>query len=296
MCRKRGMADFAPCIAERGIGQPAELNIEARVAPRPSEGVVRMALLAIRQVGLGYRTVDDRLRPAKRVSHLAMAEGAVEAAGFIRGVYGDDRVPQVGPSRMAEGAGRGIRPGGIINGIGVGLSGIGPPGNRRMGRPYGDAIRHVARSGVPPGGKAAHPGYAAGEVGPVTGLAIGETALGPGLRFGVSAMQGGVPPTRRVSGRSVGMAGLPVEQRGKATDTGDPPLQVAAVTLKTLARVACKRRSVIDDPIGGVLPGRVQSWGVAVGAAASPYDECQSDQRKTFIEDAPNSHMSLSCF
>jgi hypothetical protein len=50
MCCQRGMADFTARIAAAGVNEPAELDIEARLAPRPSRGVVRMALLAIRQV------------------------------------------------------------------------------------------------------------------------------------------------------------------------------------------------------------------------------------------------------
>jgi hypothetical protein len=50
MCGKGCMADFTTRIAATGIDEPAELDIEARIAPRSSGGVVRMALLAIRQV------------------------------------------------------------------------------------------------------------------------------------------------------------------------------------------------------------------------------------------------------
>ena len=40
MRSQRRMADFTPRFAEAGIDEPAELNVEARVAPRPTEGVV----------------------------------------------------------------------------------------------------------------------------------------------------------------------------------------------------------------------------------------------------------------
>jgi hypothetical protein len=50
MRSQRRMADFTTRIAAAGINEPAELDIKAWVAPRSSGGVVRMALLAIRQV------------------------------------------------------------------------------------------------------------------------------------------------------------------------------------------------------------------------------------------------------
>jgi len=66
------------------------------------------------------------------------------------------------------------------------------------------------------------------------------------------------------------MAGLAVELRGKTTHRGDPSPQVAAVTAKASAPICQGSRSVIDNPIGGVLPGFIQSRGVGVGAAAMP--------------------------
>ena len=130
MCRQRGMTNFASRIAKGGIGKPAELDIEARFTPRPSEGIVRMALLTVREIGLGRLAVVVRIRPACRVPHLTMAEGAVEAAGFPRIVGGDDRDPQVCTNRMAEGANRGIYAVCIINSIGVSRGRIRPPGGR----------------------------------------------------------------------------------------------------------------------------------------------------------------------
>jgi hypothetical protein len=117
-----------------------------------------MALLAVRQIGLGSLAVVRRLRPARRMSHLAVAKGAVEAAGSTRVVCSDDRGSQVCSARMTEGAYRGVQPVCIIDGVGVGRCGIGPPGNRRMGSPHRRAVRHMARAGGPVGGKAAHAG------------------------------------------------------------------------------------------------------------------------------------------
>jgi hypothetical protein len=255
----RDMTDFTSRIAESGIHEPAELNVEAGVASRTSGGVVRMALLAIRQVGLGHRAVVDRLRPAEGMPHLAVAEGAVEAAGLTRVVGGDDRGSQVGPGRVAEGADRGVRSGCIVNRVGMGRRGIGPPGNRRMGRTDRDAVRHVARPGGSAGGKAAHSGYASAEIGPVTFLTTGKTALQPGLRFGVRAVQCGISPTRGMSGRSVCVAALPFEFRTETAHPADSPQEVAAVALKAQAPVAHKRRPVIDDPIGRVPAGCIKS-------------------------------------
>src|SRR5512143_3989276 len=137
-----------------------------------------------------------------------------------------------------------------------------------MRRSRGNAVRHVARASVPAGGKTADPGNAAAEVGPVTFLAASEAALLPRLRFGVSAMQGGISPARRMSGRSVGMASLPVELRIEATHPGYSPQEIAAVTLKAQVPVAHKSRPVIDDPISGVLAGCID--GRPTGMVALP--------------------------
>ena len=144
MGRKRGMAYFTPRVAEGCINEISELDIEARVASRSSEAVIGMALLAIRQIGLCCRAVVARLRPTGRVSQRSMTEGAVETARVTRSICGDDRSSQVCPIRVAAGADRGVQPGCIVNGIGVGRRGIRPPGNRRMRRPHWYAVRHMA--------------------------------------------------------------------------------------------------------------------------------------------------------
>ena len=122
-----------------------------------------------------------------------------------------------------------------------------------MRRSRGNAVRHVARASVPAGGKTADPGKAAAEVGPVTFLAASEAALLPRLRFGVSAMQGGISPARRMPGRAVGVAVLSVETRIETAHLGYPPPEVAAVTPEAYVAVAHKSRSVIENPIVGVL-------------------------------------------
>ena len=122
-----------------------------------------------------------------------------------------------------------------------------------MGRPDGDATRHVARTGVSAGSKTANPGKAAAEVGPVTFLTTDEAALLPRLRFGVSTVQGWVSPARRMPGRAVGVAVLSVETRIETTHLGYPPPEVAAMTPEAHVAVAHKSRSVIDNPIVGVL-------------------------------------------
>jgi hypothetical protein len=66
------------------------------------------------------------------------------------------------------------------------------------------------------------------------------------------------------------MAGLTVELRVETADLRDPPLQVAAVTFKAEVPVAHKSRPVIDDPIGGVLAGRVKTR--PGGVAALPVE------------------------
>src|SRR5512142_1966509 len=154
---------------------------------------------------------------------------------------------------MAESADRGIYAVCVIHGIGVGWRRVGPPGNRRMGCPDRDAIRHVARTGVSAGSKTANPGKAAAEVGPVTFLTTDEAALLPRLRFGVSAMQGRISPPRRMPGRAGGVAVLSVETRIETAHLGYPPPEVAAVTPEAYVAVAHKSRSVIDNPIVGVL-------------------------------------------
>jgi hypothetical protein len=136
-----------------------------------------MALLAIRQVGFCCRAVVGRLSPVGRMPHHTVTEGAIETAGATCSVCGDDRSSQVGSMRVAECTGRGVQPGRIVNGIGVGRRRVRSPGNRRMGRPHGYAICHVAGSGGPARGKTAHTGNAAGEVGAMTGLTTGETAV-----------------------------------------------------------------------------------------------------------------------
>jgi hypothetical protein len=158
MGRQGGMTDLASGIPEGGINKPAELNIETRIAPRPSEGIIRMALLAVRQVSLGCLAVVVRVCPAGWMAHLSMAKSAVEAARFAGVVGGDDRSPQIGPVRVTECADRCIQPLRIINGIRVGRSRIGPPWNGRMGRPHRNAVRHVARAGGPARGKTANSG------------------------------------------------------------------------------------------------------------------------------------------
>lgn len=215
MGRQRDVADLASRIG--AVNEPSELDIKARFAARPARGVVRMALLAKSQVGLGCRAVVDRLRPAGGMSHYAVAKRAVKAGGLPRGVGGDDRGPKIGPSCVAEGAGSGVQPRRIVNSVGVGRRRVGAPGSGRMGRPYRDAVRHVARTGGPAARKTAHPRYAAGEVCAVTGLATGEACLGSRLRFCVSAVQCRVTPSRSVPGRSVSMADLPVAKRDKTT-------------------------------------------------------------------------------
>jgi len=181
MGRQRRMTDFTTRIAEAGINEPAELDIEARVAARSSGGIVRMTLLAIRKVGHGCLAVVVRVRPAGRVSHLTMAERAVETTRYARIVCGDDRGPQMSPGCVTEGTGRGVRSGGIVNRVGVARRGIGFPWNRRMGRPYGYTVRHVAWTGGPARCKTAYPGCAAAEVGPMAELATLEAAVGTGL-------------------------------------------------------------------------------------------------------------------
>jgi hypothetical protein len=128
-----------------------------------------------------------------------------------------------------------------------------------MGRPNGDAIRHVAWTRFSAGSKAAHPGKAAAEVGPVTFLTTREAAFLTRLRLGISTMQGGVPPAGRMSSRAVGVAALPVEFRLETTDLGDTAKEVAAVTLIAQVPVAHKSRTVINDPICGMLAGRIDS-------------------------------------
>jgi len=108
MCRPRGMADFTARVATGGVDKPPQLYIEARVASRSSERIVRMALLARGQVGLGCRTVVDRFSPAEWVPHLPMAESAVHAARFARGEGGDNRCPQVIARGVANGTDGGV--------------------------------------------------------------------------------------------------------------------------------------------------------------------------------------------
>lgn len=134
------------------------------------------------------------LRPVERVSHLAMAERSVETSGLARSEGCDDLGPEVPSLPVTEGAGRSIRSGRIINGIGVGWGGIGPPGNGRVGRPDRDAIGYVARAAIPAGGKTAHLGETAGKVGAMTALAIGKTASRPRLRFRRFAMESRISP------------------------------------------------------------------------------------------------------
>src|SRR5512143_286640 len=230
MCRQRGMTNFASRIAKGGVDEPAERDIEARIAPRPSEGIVRMTLLAVCQVGHRSLAVVVGVRPARRVPLLTVAERAVEATGFARIVGGEDRGPKMSPCGVALSADCGVRSVCVVDRIGMSRIRIGPPRYRRVGRPDRDAVRHVAGAGVPAGRKAAHAGYAAVEVGPVTELTTGETALIPGLRFGAAPMQGWVSPARGMSRRASGVAGLSIELGAETADAGDPPQKVAAVT------------------------------------------------------------------
>jgi hypothetical protein len=89
------MADLTSRIAKCGIDEPSQLDVEARVAARSSEGVIGMALLAVCEVGLGCLAVVVRISPSGRVSHLAVTEGAVEAARLASVVRRDDRGSQV---------------------------------------------------------------------------------------------------------------------------------------------------------------------------------------------------------
>jgi hypothetical protein len=128
-----------------------------------------------------------------------------------------------------------------------------------MGRFYRGTVRHMAWAGGAACSKTAYPGYSAAEVGPVTKLTTGETALLPWLRFSICAVQGGVSPPSWVSGRAVCMACLTIKLRAETTHLRDPPLQIAAVALIAHVPVAHESCPVIYYPIGGVLAGRINS-------------------------------------
>ena len=108
MGRKGRVADFTACVTKGGINKSAQLDVEAGIASRSSQGDIRVALLAKCQVGLGSRAVVAWLRPVGWMSHLAVAEGAVETAGLTGSEGGDDLGPQVPPFPVTDGAGRGI--------------------------------------------------------------------------------------------------------------------------------------------------------------------------------------------
>jgi hypothetical protein len=67
------------------------------------------------------------------------------------------------------------------------------------------------------------------------------------------------------------MTGLPAKFRAETTHLGYPAQEIAAVTCTTRALIAQKRHPVINDPVGEVLPGCIESRSFAVGAAARPY-------------------------
>src|SRR5512144_3076205 len=83
-------------------------------------------------------------------------------------------------------------------------------------------------------------------------------------------MQGWISPARRMPGRAVGVAVLSVETRIETAHLGYPPPEVTAVTSEAYVAVAHKSRSVIDNPIVGVLSCGIT--GGSVGMAALPVE------------------------
>jgi hypothetical protein len=66
------------------------------------------------------------------------------------------------------------------------------------------------------------------------------------------------------------MAALPVESRIETTHLRYSPLEVAAVAPKARIRIDEKRCTVIDDPVFGMLSGRIKAG--PVGMAALPVE------------------------
>jgi hypothetical protein len=225
------------------------------------------------------------LRPVERVSHLAVAERSVETSGLARSEGCEDLGPEASSFPVTEGAGRSIRSGRVVNGIGVGWGGIGPPGNGRVGRPDGDAIGYVARSAIPAGGKTAHLDETAGKVGAMTALAKCKTAVRPRLRFRRFAMEGRVSPPGGVC-----MTGLAVLQGCETAHPGDAAALVVAVTSRALAWIAYKSSPVVHDPVGGVLSRSIKNWGISVHIAAAPNQNRPYQQPYTLDIYFPHDH------
>ena len=66
------------------------------------------------------------------------------------------------------------------------------------------------------------------------------------------------------------MAALAFKIRAETADPGYSPLEIATVTPETRIRIDEKRCTVIDDPVVGMLSGRIKAG--PVGMAALPVE------------------------